>query len=347
MATGLGAAFASAAAAVMYAQQNDPLPPLALPTLDPSRLLRVVYGHNPRFERPTALYLANVLARTKVLCKLHLRLDLGFSEVAEESIGSLFRGINAETEAHIRRQAFNPKDTQADRQSLVAATLQSLSLGGTSSIDAQIAYARPYLVSKIVPTNAQTLAEALTDTHIARYLQWLEVKTPDGKALLDGSVYSESSAWTMAGRKAPWTFDVLITNQLITSIEHNSSSVHSALRGGVINGITTESFYARYSTVSVLSLFPMNSQDPLSRSLRRDIGGQTTDAVEAAATVLTHELGHQLLHLGHPFGRSACVMNPAQLLQFEAWAQGLDAAECPVGSPDNASVPGLFSKVDP
>ncbi len=347
MATGLGAAFASAAAAVMYAQQNDPLPPLALPTLDPSRLLRVVYGHNPRFERPTALYLANVLARTKVLCKLHLRLDLGFSEVAEESIGSLFRGINAETEAHIRRQAFNPKDTQADRQSLVAATLQSLSLGGTSSIDAQIAYARPYLVSKIVPTNAQTLAEALTDTHIARYLQWLEVKTPDGRALLDGSVYSESSAWTMAGRKAPWTFDVLITNQLITSIEHNSSSVHSALRGGVINGITTESFYARHSTVSVLSLFPMNSQDPLSRSLRRDIGGQTTDAVKAAATVLTHELGHQLLHLGHPFGRSACVMNPAQLLQFEAWAQGLDAAECPVGSPDNASVPGLFSKVDP
>ena len=56
------------------------------------------------------------------------------------------------------------------------------------------------------------------------------------------------------------------------------------------------------------------------------------DAMRFAALVLVHEIGHQLLHLGHPFGQLACVMNPAPLLRFREWASQLSAQNCPPAS---------------
>jgi hypothetical protein len=88
---------------------------------------------------------------------------------------------------------------------------------------------------------------------------------------------------------------------------------------------------SRYGTASVLSLFPFTSQDAVTRALRGDTDGKSTNAVEGAAAMLVHELGHQLLHLGHPFNSKACIMNPPQLLRFSAWTQGLDATQCPLG----------------
>ena len=48
--------------------------------------------------------------------------------------------------------------------------------------------------------------------------------------------------------------------------------------------------------------------------------------------LLVHELGHQLLGLGHPFENDACVMNPPQLLRFKEWLKKLNPDKCDVGS---------------
>jgi hypothetical protein len=56
------------------------------------------------------------------------------------------------------------------------------------------------------------------------------------------------------------------------------------------------------------------------------------EAAQLAGAYLAHEIGHVLLHLGHPFNQNACVMNPAQLLDFRTWRNNLDAARCPLGS---------------
>jgi hypothetical protein len=53
------------------------------------------------------------------------------------------------------------------------------------------------------------------------------------------------------------------------------------------------------------------------------------------AEVLAYELGHLLLHLGHPFGSESCLMSPAPLLRFRTWYDHLDPAQCqPNSSPE-------------
>ncbi len=336
-------------AALAFAMLNACAAPrqrvLALPVLD-GQPLRVVYAHNPRFERLPAALMAVILGRAQALCKLHLRLELQFAAPTEQPIATLFRGVTPAVWNPLKEATYDVKNNTGDRALLVKTTRQSLARN-QSAIPAQIAFAQPYLLSKILPTNVASLSEALVDTQLERMRLWMALKGLDGRALLDESVFNEYLAWIYAPRTAPWPYEIVITNQLIASVEYVENSIHTALRGGVSNGLTMQSPSSRYGTVSVLSMFPFTSQDAVTRLLRGDVQGQSTDVVEAAASLLAHELGHQLLHLGHPFGSAACVMNPPQLLQFSAWTRGLNAMQCPVGN-SAENKPGVvrFSAVD-
>jgi hypothetical protein len=143
------------------------------------------------------------------------------------------------------------------------------------------------LISAVSPSNASTLAEALIDTQLARFAAWQKLKGIDGQDWLNDHLYNEFYAWVHAPRTQAWPFEVVITNQLITSAEYVENTIHSALRGGVSNGITIQSPSSRYGTVSVCSLFPMTSMDSLTRQLRNDPLGQEPQSAEAAATLLT------------------------------------------------------------
>jgi hypothetical protein len=312
-----------------------PIAYLPLPVFDASTPLRVVYAHNPRFKRPEPQLLTDVLARTQTLCKLHLRLNVTFDTLVEHEISSLFQGITPALWKRVKADIYDYRDGAPDRKRLIADMKNSLALN-SSPIAAKIAFAKPHLISAVNPTNANTLAETLIDTQLARFAAWQKLKGIDGQDLLNDHFYNEFYAWVHAPRTQAWPFEVVMTNQLITSTEYVENTIHSALRGGVSNGITTQSPSSRYGTVSVCSLFPMTSMDSLTRQLRNDPLGQEPQSVEAVAALLTHELGHQLLHLGHPFNSKACVMNPAELLRFDAWTKGLDAAQCPIGNvPEN------------
>jgi hypothetical protein len=304
---------------------------LPVPKLDPSLSLRVGYLHNPRFKRPDANLLIDVLARAQSLCKLHLRLDVIFDPIVEQDISSLFQGITSEFWRSVNADIYDFRSGLPNRRRLVE-DMKTVLNHNSSKLTDQIAFAKPHLVSAVTPSNISTLAEALIDTQLARFLAWKKLKGGDGQDLLNKDFYNEYFAWVFAPRKQNWPFEVVLTNQLIASVEYQENSMHSALRGGVSNGLTTQSPGSRYETVSICSLFPMISMDSLTRRLRNDSPGQEPNAVESAATLLTHELGHQLLHLGHPFNSKACVMNPPELLHFEAWTRGLDAAQCPLGN---------------
>ncbi len=45
-----------------------------------------------------------------------------------------------------------------------------------------------------------------------------------------------------------------------------------------------------------------------------------------------HELGHQLLQLGHSWSNRSCLMRPVELLDFVSWFNEIDAGKCPLGS---------------
>lgn len=304
---------------------------IPLPLVDPAVPLRVVYAHNPRFERAAPELIASILARAQQLCKSHLNLDLEFASTQERSISSLFSGITPSVWNPLQLDIYHSQNAMGDRARLVKTTQASLAQN-RSDIASQIAFAKPHLLSAIAPTDAASLAQALVDTQLARYAAWQAIQGSDGQLLLDGSFYNEFYAWVFAPRTQLWPCEVVITNQLLASVEYSDNTLHSALRGGVSNGLTVQSPGSRYGTVSTLSLFPFTSRDPVTRQLRKEVPGTPTSAAEAAAAMLTHELGHQLLHLGHPFNSKACVMNPPELLQLDAWVRGLDAAQCPLGN---------------
>jgi hypothetical protein len=304
---------------------------LPLPQLDHKVPLRVVYAHNPRFARPAPELLAAVLQRTQALCLQHIRLNVLFEMPVEQDISTLFEGVTASVWRGLKADIYDYRDGPPDRKKLIA-HMKAVVAGNRSAVGEQIAFAKPHLLSTTEPRNASTLAEALVDTQLARFAAWQQLQGLDGRALLNDSIFNEYFAWVFAPRTKAWPFEIVITNQMIVSVEYADNSVHSALRGGVSNGLTTQSPGSRYGSVSTLSLFPFTSQDPLTQQLRNDTQGTPINPTEAAAAMLTHELGHQLLHLGHPFNSKACVMNPPELLQFEAWMRGLDAAQCPLGN---------------
>lgn len=303
---------------------------LPLPQLDHKVPLRVVYAHNPRFARPAPELLAQVLLRAETLCLQHLRLNVQFEMLVEQDIGTLFEGVTPSVWRRFKADIYDYRDGPPDRKKLIT-QMKAVVAANRSAVGEQIAFAKPHLLSTTEPKNASTLAEALVDTQLARFAAWQQLQGLDGRALLNDSIFNEYFAWVYAPRTKAWPFEIVITNQLVVSVEYADNSVHSALRGGVSNGITTQSPASRFGTVSVCSVFPMTSQDAVTSQLRGQAPGTDINATETIAALLTHELGHQLLHLGHPFNSKACIMNPAELLRFDDWVKGLNAPLCPIG----------------
>ena len=312
---------------------HEPVRWLALPAVNTATPLRVVYAHNPRFARPPDGFVTQVLQRAQTLSRAHLGLIVNFGTPREAPISTLFDGLSPSVWETLKGEVYDVKAGTGDRNRLIKTTAQHLARN-RSTLAAQIEFAKPHLVSSTAPTDVASLAEALVDTQLNRFTAWLKLRGSDGQALIDGGFYNEYLAWIQAA--SSWAYEVVITNQLIASVEYADNTTHSALRGGVTNGVTVQARFSRYGTASVVSLFPMLSQDGLTRQLRGDFEGQTTNAVEAAAAMLVHELGHQLLHLGHPFGHSACIMSPPELLRFDAWTRQLNGMQCPLGNhPEN------------
>ena len=209
---------------------------------------------------------------------------------------------------------------------LAASTL----VAGTAVADDDLAIgSRP--APDVAPALPPSPAQALRNAEVAL----------DGGPAIDGSGYNAYPMWVALGY-AGLPYELLLTNQLIASIEYVDPEVHAAVRGGYANGITTYGSGARYGTVSVWSTFGFtgNAED-----LVRWRDGERyapDEAARLAGTAAAHEIGHQLFHFLHPFGKPACIMDPVPMFAYRAWAAGLSARDCPIGS-DPAMVPGAYT----
>jgi hypothetical protein len=292
--------------------------------------LRVAIVINPRLPRMSSEQVEHMMVSARHAAKVHFGVDVRFAEPDEYPIADLFGRFSRETMAHLDRDIFDFKGNRGDRDRLFRSLVNDLRRD-EDGLEFMIAFARPHVLEPISENSYEGLAKALLVTQLDRLEGFASLNTPEGGALIDGLPYNEVLYWDDVGLLS-FPYDVIITNQLVASAEYKNNQVHSAIRGGVTNGLTSWNRAATFGTTAMVSTYPFIGEDPVTRELRGRESYAPLDAARFAGLLLVHELGHQLFHYGHPFGQSACVMNPPQLLRFRYWAEQLAPKQCLPGS---------------
>lgn len=306
---------------------------LALPDISHQPLsLRVVYAHNPRFSDLSELQLQAILQNTSVLMKQHFALDVAFEVSKPVDVAGLFTQLPEQIKKQRQSTIVDPglinQNNLTRMRNALYAELSEYESDPQNLMD----YARPYLMSDEPVTDIASLARALTDTHVARLRYWYENRAADGKPIIDGSPYNQWVWWDSLGYGA-LPYDVVITNQLVASIETYDVAMHTSLRGGINGGTMSYSKQGRYGGYVFVSVFALLNDMDMLTSLRDDAHYSDEQIAQYAAATLAHELGHLFFHYGHPYGDSDCLMNPTPLLRYRAWYEGLNAGACRAKNP--------------
>ncbi len=308
-------------------ESTVPLPSLGSGSIK----LRVAHVVNPRFPALSQKQQAEVLAKTRVLVKQNFHLNVEFSRPEELGIKDFFALRNKSIDTNLETRIVDTHSlSAADRDEMRASIYKTLSQYKDENNNI-VDYARPYLTHPFVGDDLHQLSDALVSTLLTRLNYWRTQNAADGAPVLDGSPYNQWVWWDSIGY-GHVPFDVVITNQLVASVETYDMDVHSSLRGGITAGTTSFNNQGKFKAYSFVTSFPMLNDNPVLSQLRGDGHYSETQITDYVAAVLAHELGHLLLHLSHPFGRQACIMSPTPLLRFHSWYDHLDPAQCPLNS---------------
>ena len=308
--------------------QTVPLPDVSR---QPVRL-SVASVVNSRFKPLSDTQIKKILLRTQQLVKQHFNIDVEFSGVKTFPVEDIFSRLEpeviAERSAEIVDIDLIDKQVREKMQQALFQTLTNYAGEKQAVID----YAQPYLLHPgIKQKDFISLSYALVDTLIARLKYWKSQKAADGKPVLGSDAFHEWVWWDSLGY-SDLSYDILITNQLVASAEYYALDVHSSLRGGLTAGTTTYNKNTQFNSYAYIMLYPMLNDSDLLTTLRQDESYTDEQIINYSAALLTHEMGHLLLHLGHPFGNKHCVMSPTQMLNYREWYNNLDAGQCTVGN---------------
>lgn len=302
--------------------------PVPLPDIQQQPLrLRIAHVVNPRFKTVNENQLARILDLTRSLVKQHLQLDIEFDVVTTTTIQQFFDYLPDDVIAQ-RQDAildFAHLDDQV-RQRMATAIAETIEVHRDQP-QAVIDYAMPYLLNQDKITTLEQLTPRLVNTLITRMQHWYAYRAEDGEPVLDNTPYNQWVWWDSMGY-GELPFDVVITNQLVVSIEDYDMDVHSSLRGGITAGTTTYSRTGAYHGYVFVSVFQLLNDYPLLAELRNYENYSEQEQLLYAAALLAHELGHLFYHYGHPFNAAACLMNPTPLLKYREWFEALDANAC-------------------
>jgi hypothetical protein len=313
-----------------YQEKAEHWRKLPLPELSSSVVLRIVYAENPRFKSLTEQQINQIIIKTAQLALTHFSVQVKFEHKKSISIKELFSGLPY-TATKYQSDKILTINTEQQVLVIFDKIRKSISQNvqyGMHSVQSQIDYASPFLIeSNKTVTNLDELTTALTKTLIQRHRVWLQQLANDGEPVLNGTPYNQWLFWDILGYgKLP--YDVIITNQIVASIEENGMPVHTSLRGGISGGNMTYSEQGRLRGYVFVSAFQLMNNNPLLSVLRKDEAYSERQIIDYTAATITHELGHLLFHYAHPFNAQSCVMNPTPLLLYRQWYEQLDAEAC-------------------
>ncbi len=288
--------------------------------------LTVLYVENPRFSTlsPAQLNAVTTTAtgQFKSLLGRCVAFDVPQTKPIADAFGQLSISQIREMDVVILRHP-NAADLEALSKEMV-----NVLFNEKTTFAEQIAYAnRSGAIQVPTDTTLTDFATQLIKYHADVIVKFQTQNAADGRPIIDINSYNEIAHWSRIPQ-TPLNYDVYITNQPIISLERGDPSMHASLRGGISNGLTTLCAKCRYGTAVILSIYALYGNENLLASIRTEAPYSEAEKALFSAQVLTHELGHQLLHLGHPFGLEDCVMNPVEGQNFRKRSQALREGAC-------------------
>ena len=310
----------------------------------PIRVLRVTNPNLPEFtDRELEIFLAE--AQRFALDQLHVRvrwIDLG--EVTTESFfRDYFPVVFPEhrTDDPFVLNIIEPNPAHARKLSVALIEgHQSDSLSELMTFAGEIL---PSEQLEVVDSKGR-LFDLVARHHLEMLAVLAGLKAPrqPGVPLLDEALpYHQYVYWDAAVRDVR-RYDLIITNQILASAETIDAQIHASLRGGITTGFTERS-NATYGGSIVLSTYPvLGEEEPLVEM--RDGSYTRDEAARYLGAYTSHELGHLLLHLAHPFDQPHCIMNPARLLRYREWYQSIERQQVKPGCaiPRDRPIRGIF-----
>jgi len=317
-------------------QRHQPVAWRAVPLPDISAQpirLRVAHVVNPRFAALDRQQLEAVLRRSEQLARQHFGVQLALHYQQTLPIDEFFQLLPPSVKAARTSSIVDPAAVDADDLARMGDALYQSMREDGSDPQALIDYARPYLIHPGPVTNLEELARAVIQAMLIRLRYWYGHRAPDGRPVLDSSPYNQWVWWDSMGY-GELPVEVVITNQLVASLENYDLALHTGLRGGINGGTMTYSRASPLKGYVFVSSYALLNDNPLLAQLKHDRRPYShQQVIDYAAATLVHELGHLLFHYGHPFGVASCIMAPTPLLQYREWYAGLDAEACRAAAP--------------
>jgi hypothetical protein len=193
------------------------------------------------------------------------------------------------------------------------------------------------MISSLQSPDIKGLTKVAIETMRSRFQHWATMKLQDGSPALGAGSRQENlpvneyAFWSLMARQGQHA-EITITNQMVASVERISVSIHHVIRGGMNVAATEYDPTSKYGSSVWLSLAPLLLDDPQLQELRSGKDYSREEALAYAGALLAHEIGHMALLLGHPWSNRACIMRPAELLDFATWVKSHRANDCPIGS---------------
>jgi hypothetical protein len=312
---------------------------VALPVLPPGPVdIRVAYAVNPRLPRMDDAELEVLLESMRKAVREHFGVQLRFSPVQVVPIASLFDNIPPTRREVAAKNIYDFKTGTGDRRRLALAFGKGFRQGG-EPLKEMVAFAEPY-VGLLPQPSFESFGARMAALQPERVEQWRERKALDGAPAIDAQAFNGFAMWVALGY-GDVPYELVLTNQLIVSVEYGSPAVHAAIRGGYSNGITTYNRLSRFGSMSIWSTYAFTGNDLQLVQLRNGEYYSQEEAARLAGLTGAHEMGHQLMHLLHPFGQAACLMNRVPLFGYQEWAGKLSASQCLLSS-NSAMTPGAY-----
>ncbi len=316
-----------------------PLATLPLPQLNAQTIeLRVAHVINPRLPRMSDAQIALMLDAMARATSEHLGIEVRFVQPVEIPIAQVFAGIPPKFTQFANSQQHKFRSLFARKSTLARAYAEGFAQGGEPLEEMAMFAQRKGL--RFDKSSFAAFGKDAANYQLARMHDWQKFVASDGKSVIDDQAFHEYTLWNHIGY-GNLPFELVITNQIIASVEYSQPSIHTAIRGGYTNGFTSFSTKSRLGSFAAWSTFALTSNDTEWLRLREGESYTAEEAAQLAGTAAVHELGHLLLHLMHPFGQKGCIMDPVPMFAYRAWAAQLSAKDCPLSS-SAAMKPGAY-----